>query len=200
MKNIALASMCFAAGVALAASRGPAAAPEQDPPADEAMARWMATIQPGEQHELLKRFEGEWDSVLTMSGMGAPIASAGTSTSRAVLGGRFIMSNDSTTMMGQPWESVSFLGFDRFKNKFIACSMSTMGTNMLTMEGLLDQAGKVITLYGPMDEPMTGEHDKTVKYVFRLIDENNYVFEIHDLGIVPGETKVIEVKYTRKND
>jgi hypothetical protein len=48
-----------------------------------------------------------------------------------------------------------------------------------------------------MDEWMTGEHDKTVKYLTRIVDENTYVFEIHDLAIVPGETKVMEIEYTR---
>jgi len=193
-RALAVLSIVTAAVITLAASRAFEARTAQDPPDPDAVARWMATIAPGEQHELLKQLEGEWDTEMNVGGM----VSAGTCTSRTVLGGRFIMSEFGGDMMGQPWENISFLGFDRFKNKFIGCQMSTMGTNLLTMEGLLDQTGRVITLFGAMDEPMTGEHDKTVKYVFRFVDANNYVFEVHDLGIVPGETKVVEVKYTRK--
>ena len=48
-----------------------------------------------------------------------------------------------------------------------------------------------------MDEWMTGEHDKAVKYVYRFVDDDHMIFEMHDLGIVPGETMVIEVNYER---
>ena len=51
-----------------------------------------------------------------------------------------------------------------------------------------------------MDEWLTGEHDKAVKYVFRIINDDKHVFEVHDLGIVDGDkenTKVIEITYTR---
>jgi hypothetical protein len=197
MKRFALVTAVLGSiGLALAAARGNEPAPVQQPPDEDAMARWMATIAPGEQHELLKKMEGEWDAEMNVQGM----VSKGTSTSRAVLGGRFIMSEFNGDMMGQPWENLSFLGFDRYKNKFVGCQMSTMGTNILAFEGLLDQTGDVITLFGPMDEPMTNEHDKTVKYVYRFVDENTMIFEVHDLAIIPGETKVVEVKFTRKSE
>jgi len=44
---------------------------------------------------------------------------------------------------------------------------------------------------------MTGEHDKAVKYVYRITGDDTFTFEVHDLGIVPGETKVIEIRYQR---
>ncbi len=197
MKRILVTTTaCLVVATFVAASRALETRAVQDPPDPDAMARWMATIQPGEQHELLKTLEGEWVASMNVGGM----ESEGAATCRSVLGGRFIMSEFKGDMMGQPWENISYLGYDRFKNKYIGCQMSTMGTNLLVMEGLLDMTGNVITLFGPMDEPMTGEHDKTVKYVYRFIDENTHVFEVHDLAIIPGETKVVEVKYTRKSE
>jgi len=73
-----------------------------------------------------------------------------------------------------------------------------MGTTYSTAEGSADQSGKVITLYGKMDEPTTGENDKNVKYVYRLQSKDKYLFEIHDLSLPEGSTKVMEVTYTRK--
>ena len=73
-----------------------------------------------------------------------------------------------------------------------------MGTVMSTGDGNFDQSGKVLTLFGKMDEPTTGEYDKNVKYVSRWIDNNKFIFEIHDLAIGEPNTKVIEVEYTRK--
>ena len=95
-------------------------------------------------------------------------------------------------------EGIGITGFDNYKKKFVSVWFDNRNTAIMTSEGLLDQSGKVLTLFGSMDEWMTGEHDKTVKYVYRIIDDDEFVFEIHDLGIVPGETKVIEIVYTRK--
>lgn len=49
-----------------------------------------------------------------------------------------------------------------------------------------------------MDEYLTGEHDKITKQVTRIVDADTFVFEMHDLHIVPGETKVFEITYRRK--
>jgi hypothetical protein len=38
-------------------------------------------------------------------------------------------------------------------------------------------------MIGTMDDPMTGERNKKVKYVTRLVDADNHVFEMHDLSI-----------------
>lgn len=51
--------------------------------------------------------------------------------------------------------------------------------------------------YGPMDEPLTGENDKPVKYVWRFPDAKTIVFELHDLAIGEPNTKVVEVTYRR---
>jgi len=73
-----------------------------------------------------------------------------------------------------------------------------MSTAMNHAEGMRDRTGKVLTLYGTMDEPMTGEHDKPVKYVLRVLGPDKHVYEIHDLAIGEPHTMVIEVTYTRK--
>jgi hypothetical protein len=53
-------------------------------------------------------------------------------------------------------------------------------------------------MWGKMDEPMTGERDKLVKYVTRLMGKDKQVFEIHDLVLPEGQTKVMEAVYTRR--
>jgi len=82
--------------------------------------------------------------------------------------------------------------------KFISFWIDDMSTAMYNSEGGFDQAGKVLTTYGKMDEPMTGEHDKNVKYVSRLINPDKFIFEVHDLAIGETNTRVVEVIYTRK--
>ncbi|MEW6512041.1 MAG: DUF1579 domain-containing protein [Bacteroidota bacterium] len=177
----------------------------QDPAAqkaamDEMMKTMMKLALPGEPHKKLADLAGAWDATVTMTmGPGAaPSTSKGSVVQKAVLGGRFLASEMKGEMMGMPMEGVGYMGYDNYNKKYTMFWVDNMGTAMATAEGSADQSGKVITLYGKMDEPTTGEHDKNVKYVYRLQDKDKYTFEIHDLAIGEPNTKVIEVVYTRK--
>jgi len=59
--------------------------------------------------------------------------------------------------------------------------------------------GKVLLTYGTIDEYLTGEHDKMVKYVWRFLSEEKIVLEIHDLAIGEFNTKVVEITYVRQS-
>jgi hypothetical protein len=49
-----------------------------------------------------------------------------------------------------------------------------------------------------MDDPTTGEKDKPVQYVWRIVDKKTHIFEIFDPSIKSGNTKVVEVTYRKK--
>jgi hypothetical protein len=175
---------------------------DQDPQEMERMMElWQKIATPGAAHEKLGRGIGEWDVVtrMWMAGPGQPpMESVGTSKSEWILGGRFVKSTFQGSMMGMPFEGLGITGYDNYKKKYVSIWFDSNSTAVHTSEGLLDQTGDVISYFGTMDEWMTDEHDKPVKYVDRFIDDDHAVFEIHDLGIVPGDTKVIEMVYTRK--
>jgi len=150
---------------------------------------------PGDAHKRLDYFAGKWDISTIIMGMPPE---TGTQSIKWILDGRYLQSNVNATMMGQPYEGLGLLGYDNYKKKYTSTWCASNSTTLLTSEGLADQTGKVITLFGTMDEWMDGTHDKAVKYVYRIIDEDTYEFEIHDLSIVPGDTKVISMISTRK--
>ena len=89
------------------------------------------------------------------------------------------------------------VGFDNYKNKFVAVFIDTLGTSMRTAEGMLDRTKTSLSLWGTMDEWMTDEHDKPVMYRYNIIDHDHFDLEIHDLGIVPGDTAVITMVFNR---
>lgn len=177
---------------------------EADPKAAEAemMRMWMESIAPGDEHEMLDERAGTWDVVMKMWMMpGAPPSETkGVAERKMALGGRFIMEEFKGSMMGMPYEGMGFTGFDKFKKKFVANWVSNMGTNMLTMEGTASADGKTITMEGLMDEPMTGEKDKKVRYITRIIDANTETFEIHDLALekMGMPSKAVELNYKRR--
>lgn len=157
------------------------------------LAEELAT--PGEAHRRLDYFVGDWDTSTTIMDMPSE---PGTQSIKWILGGRQLQSSFKGAMMGRTFEGLGLLGYDNYKKKYTSFWCDSQSTTQLTSEGLADQSGKVITLYGTMDEWMDGTHDKAVKYVYRIVDENTYEFEIHDLAIVPGDTKVISMTSTRK--
>lgn len=167
----------------------------------EMMKKWMEIATPGDAHKQLDQFVGKWETVTRMWWEGParpPAESKGASEIKWIMDGRFLLEESSGQMMGMPYRGMGITGYDNFKKKYVVSYIDNMGTAMYTGEGKFDQGSKVLTSYGKMDEPMTGEHDKTVKYVMRVVGKDKYIFEIFDEVGSPGEFKAVEITYTRK--
>jgi len=100
--------------------------------------------------------------------------------------------------MGIPSKGTGFLGYDNFKKKFVGASITSVSTVLLTYEGGLDKTGTELMMWGPMDEPMTGEHDKPVRYDWKFDGKDKFSIEVHDLMIGGDKTKVVQVDFERK--
>lgn len=202
LKAIVFGAVMLGAGLFLGSTVFSQQKSGQADPQAEMMQKWMESISPGDEHEKLEAEEGSWDATMRMWMMpGAPPAETkGSSERKMVLGGRFIMDQYKGSMMGMPYDGIGFTGYDKFKKKYVSMWISSMGTNILTMEGTPSADGKTITFEGLMDEPMTGEKDKKVRYILKNIDADNQIFEIHDLALekMGMQTKVVELIYKRK--
>jgi hypothetical protein len=167
----------------------------------EMMKKWMAVATPGEGHKLLEQFVGKWDVVtrMWMEGPGKPPnETKGSAETRWVLEGRFLLEEGSGNMMGMPYKSINYLGFDNYKKKYVVSYLDSMGTAMYTGEGKFDPSNKVLTLFGKMDDCIMEERDKPVKYVTRIVSKDKRIFEIYDEVGSPNEYKAVEIIYTRK--
>ena len=164
------------------------------------MAKARKFTEPGEHHALLQKFVGKWNTeARMMMGDRTMPAEKGTAEFGWLMEGRWLQSRSKGTMMGMPIETFSILGYDNFKQSYVATMISSMDTAMLRSEGDLDPGGKVLLTYGTLDEYLTGEHDKMVKYVWRFESDDRIVFEVHDLPIGENNTKVVEVTYQRQS-
>lgn len=163
------------------------------------MKRARRYTEPGEKHELLERFLGDWTSEtrLFMGGRSTP-ATAGSMSCSWKHDGRWLECNAAGKLMGQPVESTTLLGYDNFKQSYVSVTVSTMDTAMNTVEGDLDPRTGALLMYGTIDEYLTGEHDKAVKVVWRFPSDDEMVMEVHDLAIGETDTKVIETRYRRE--
>jgi hypothetical protein len=195
--------IAFALGVALAVAV-PKVAPrlQQEPPMSEEMKKMMEMgkqfTEPSEAHKKLADYVGTWSCDWKMS-MGTGLAPVGTSKAVTswLVPGKFIKTEIDGTMMGHPFKSFGFAGYDNFKKAYVRSIIDSQQTAILSAQGKLAQDGKTLIWYGTMDEYLTGENDKMVKYVVRWKDADHFIEEVHDLAIGETNTQVIELAFSR---
>jgi hypothetical protein len=166
-----------------------------------AMKRWQEMSMPGKHHEKLADYLGEWNTTVRiwMGGPGQPpMENHGTATYRWLMDGRWLISEGTGSMMGMPVQHTMILGYDNMKKSYVMTKVDSISTTMLVAEGDLSMDGKALHLYGTMDEPLTGEHDKMVRYTTRFLGPDRFVTEVYDLHIDPVDSRVVEVEYNRK--
>jgi hypothetical protein len=171
------------------------------PNQEEMMKSWQEAMTPGTQHKMLEESVGTWDSEVKMWWNGPkaePTISKGTSVNKMVLGGRYLQQDFTGEMMGNPFVGTGFTGYDNFKKKYVGFWIDNMGTGMSTMDGVLAKDGKSVTMWGKMDDPMTGQKDKKVKYVVRFVDKDTQVFETYDVTAYGDKKPVMEITYKRQ--
>ncbi|MDZ4753385.1 MAG: DUF1579 family protein [Phycisphaerae bacterium] len=201
--SIASVLGAFVAGTGLVASLGaqntkPAPAPINNDEIAKAMVAAQKFTVPSTHHKELERFVGKWTtkSRIFMGGTATPPES-GTAEFRWLMDGRWLICDTDGSMMGMKMKGFVLLGYDNFKMSYVQTSVTDFDTAMNRMEGDMDPSGKSLLLYGTLDEYLTGEHDKMVKYVYRFDSADRITLEVHDLPIGEHNTKVVEWIFER---
>lgn len=158
------------------------------------MARWMATFKPGPAHERLKELVGDWTVTMRMGG----VESQGSAEASWFVQGKWLQIDTQYSAMDQAILHRTTLGYDNFKQRYVASFVDSLQTTLNTASGLFGQSGDDLFLWGTIDEPMTPEQDKQVKYVYRGFGQDKWVLEVHDMMIGESNTKVLEFEYVRK--
>ena len=131
-----------------------------------------------------------------MSPEAPPTLTKATVKSTWAMNGRFVQEEFNGEFMGKPFRGISFTGYDNTKQKYNSVWIDDMHTSMFTSEGE-GENGKLITLEGKYDCPITGQKDMSMKQVIRVISRDKHVFEMHDPS-KSDNSKTMEITYTRK--
>src|SRR5271169_6616373 len=107
----------------------PAAAPGQDD---------LAT--PGAAHKKLDVLAGSWtfETKVWTDPLNPPETWTGTSEGKWVLGGRFLEQRSEWTSMGQPYSGLGYVGYDKYKKKYVSTWMDTTTTMIVNSTGTAD--------------------------------------------------------------
>ena len=172
------------------------AAPAVPPEMQQMMERMEKMGAPGPQHAELMKGAGKWKAVTKIwMGPGEPTVTEGVSTSKPMLGGRFLMDEFKGTFMDKPFEGMGFTGYDNQHKEYVAVWFDTMTTNAMISRGTMDASGKVLTMTSEMEDPTTGQK-APIRMVTTFMDANTHRFEMfenHD----GQEVKSMEITYTR---
>ncbi len=178
--------------------------PQQSKPTPEEMkammARWEKACEVRPQHKRLAALVGKWEVTnrLWLGGPGSkPFETKGASEVKWLVEDRWLEMTTTVPMMGKQITTVSQLGYDDYKERFVASFIDSHQTDLRTASGIFTQDAKHLILWGFMDEPGTPESDKCVKYVYRNFGQDTWQFEVHDMMIGEENTKVAEFEFKR---
>jgi hypothetical protein len=162
------------------------------------MQAMMAYATPGDIHKMLAKSAGSWTETVTMwmEPGASPMGGSATAVNEMILGGRYLQSKNTGMFMGQPFEGIGVTAYDNAKKAFVNTWIDNMGTGIMTMTGVWDDAAKCINFSGTMVDPASGK-DIAVKEVWRFLDDNTQVLEMYS-STGGKEFKNMEIKYTRK--
>jgi hypothetical protein len=163
------------------------------------MEMMMKYAMPGKNHEVLKKYVGDWDvEVRSWAKPGdQPMMSKATLKNQLIFDGRYVKCQFEGMMMGQKFMGLEIFGYDLFQNKYTTFWIDTMSTYFFLTTGTLDASGKVLTETGTSPDPMTGKMQK-VKDVTTFMQDGKYKFEMFMVGPDGKEFKTMELLATRK--
>ncbi|MCH8147983.1 MAG: DUF1579 domain-containing protein [Planctomycetes bacterium] len=179
--------------------------PEGQPGDDEMAAMmdvFMKYATPGKHHDHLKTLAGKWKTSMRfrMSPDAPWNESTGECESEWILGGRFLQSkvkSPPSEAIPYPFEGFGLLGYDNLAKGYISVWTDTFLTGVMVFTGSCDASGKVITLAGEFADPRKGGAMSKERWVYRIINENKFIFEMWSPGEDGKEFRHGEITYTR---
>ena len=115
----------------------------------------QSPAQPQKEHEWLKQLAGEWEyeTEAVLEPGKPPVRVKGTEIARMV-GGFWIISENKSTVLGQPFTGILTIGFDGEKKKYVGTWIDSMHNHLLHYEGSVDPAAKSLTIFTEGPNPV----------------------------------------------
>jgi hypothetical protein len=176
------------------------------PSDSEMMAMMMEMGKPGEQHKRMQEGVGTWSYTTKywMSPDGPPNESTGTAVTRAVMGGRYFITDHTGKMqfpgpdgkmMDMEFQGMAVEGYDNAKKKVVSSWIDNMGTGIMNSEGTYDPATKTLTSFSEY-EMIPGVKTK-FRMVLKITDKDHKAMEFFEVRD-GKDVKTMEMSYTRK--
>ena len=151
--------------------------------------------QPGAEHEILKRDVGVWDATVEMNAPGAGPMTMEAVETNTLMGGRWLISNYESDMMGQPFEGRGITGWDPTKKAYVGVWADTMSAEITHAESTYDRETDTMTGWLEMPDPMTGGKSKA-KTEATWPDESTRIVKFYPPG--GGDAPMMTFTYKKR--
>ena len=192
------------AATAVVALASPAVAqqgqqPSMTPEQKAEMEAYMKAGTPGSPHQALASSVGSYDlKIRSWHAPGAPaMEDTGTATRTMALGGRVLVEDVKSSMMGMPYTGHAMMGFDNVTGKYWSTWNDSMSTGIMVNEGTCDAQAKACSFTGSWNDPIKKTPVKA-RMTTRWTNPTTEVFELYAPGKDGQEMKMMEITYTKK--
>jgi len=190
----AMACALTGAGVAVIAQDQPG---QMSP--ERMMEQWAKAGAPGEAHQALEPFVGEWVGRGTMYMGPEPTEWVGEKKAEWILGGRFIRSESrAPEMMGMAdVRGLDFMGYDNITGVYQKAWMDSMSTTIMHETGEYDARTKAFTMRGSQIDPATGDEIPS-RSVITITGPDEHTLEMYSHAPNGEEVLFVRIDYTRR--
>jgi hypothetical protein len=141
---------------------------------------WADYMAPGEVHRMLAKFDGKWDAEISFYyNPDSPSVNKTICENKMILGGRYQQSTYKGTIDGMPFEGISTLAYDNARKIYLSTWIDNMGTGIMQLTGIYDDASKTLNLKGSATDVGTGK-DIAVREVFKMVDDGRQTMEMYE--------------------
>ncbi|HET9056773.1 MAG TPA: DUF1579 family protein [Chitinophagaceae bacterium] len=167
---------------------------------DAATQKYIEAGTPNENHKKLNTMVGKWKTHISELANPSnkdpqPIAT-GSAEIKWINEGRFLQITTIGKQMGLPFFSLSLLGYDNLRKKYVSFWSDNSSTTFFYSDGFIDASGAVLTLFGKTDDPVSGAYDRHWKVIWRMINANKLSLEFYDMS--NPEIKAFETVFFRE--
>ena len=195
-----LVAMCCANSAGQAAQAPAAAQPAaQAPPVHKHdMESHDSPSAPSPAHEKLMRLAGEYTTAgqFFFKPGEKPIDSTGTATLTPARGGRFLMEQNTGSMMGQEVEGTRMYGYNNGTGKYEGVWLYTSSTAIMNLSGNSTDDGKTIVYTATYDDDR-GAH-RTVQVTLQVLNNDSFQLELSGKNPDGSQGPLLREIYTRK--
>ena len=172
--------------------------PQMNPEQKAAMEAYMKAATPGAPHQSLAAMAGTYD--LTIKSWNAPGGPAneekGSATRAMTLGGRVLVEDLTSSMMGTPFTGHGMTGYDNVSGKYWGTWNDSMSTGVMVSEGTCDAQGKNCTFTSSWKDPVKKTMVKA-RMTTKWTSPTTEIFEMYAPGKDGKEFKMMEITYTK---
>jgi hypothetical protein len=163
------------------------------------MKNWNDFMTVGTEQKKMAEMEGNWNATVTSwMDAGAPaMTSKGTAVNKMLMDGRYLQGAFTGEFNGMPFQGQSLMAYDNGQKKYVTTWIDNMGTGVMHMTGVWDEATKTVKYEGTTTDPMTHKA-VPVKQVEKIMGKDSIHTEMYMIGSNGKEFKSMELLYVRK--